>query len=491
MGPGQHHLPRDHLPLLALLQLSECTWLSTQNTPSNLYCTTAILISQRILTVYNINPLNSASAGPATFSFKISTIQTPPSTEPQGAFSLVVMDSSSRPIDSSQNNKMGGLSPKQIVSQGVLLDNYVAGELSNLSITVSISSIIETSDTLSIQVPNCISLSSLSFVRVGSTQIPTFAINSNIISFVGLQVVIPIPITIWLSQVRNPEFVVDVSSLGSVFSIWTSRNGYKIDSVSNAFTYVTSPGWISCTSLTAVSSQAGVLTSYTFALQFQHNISKDSQLQIAFTPTHFGITSNDSLTCSTSLSTGCSLVVLSANLIKLSNLISTSNANRYGSISVIVTGVRNPTSAGQFSGLQASTYTQNGYLVDRTDNMTGFSVTSRQLESSRVLIASTSPVVYALTDVTLTISTNNPLSPSSRVNLLVPDSFDTASLLCTPYCSVAAPYNGYYSYSIDVSSFYNSSSPATIVVLLSSLRNPKSTRPTASFQVRILDDNGQ
>lgn len=158
---------------------------------------------------------------------------------------------------------------------------------------------------------------------------------------------------------------------------------------------------------------------------------------------------------------------------------------------MIVTGVRNPTSAGQFSGLQASTYTQNGYLVDRTDNMTGFSVTSRQLESSRVLIASTSPVVYALTDVTLTISTNNPLSPSSRVNLLVPDSFDTASLLCTPYCSVAAPYNGYYSYSIDVSSFYNSSSPATIVVLLSSLRNPKSTRPTASFQVRILDDNGQ
>lgn len=401
------------------------------------------------------------------------------------------MDSSSRPIDSSQNNKLGGLSPKQIMSPGVQLDNYVAGELSNMSISLSISSIIETSDTLSIQVPNCISLSSLSYVQAGSTQIPTFSINSNIISFVGLQVVTSIPLTIWLSEVRNPEFVVDVSSLGSAFGIWTSRNGYKIDSVSNPFTYVTSPGWISCSSISAVSSQAGVLTSYTFILQFQHNISKDSQLQIAFAPAYFGIAVNDSLTCSTSLSTGCSLVVLSANLIKLSNLISASNANRYGSVTLTVTGVRNPTAVGQFSGLQASTYTQNSYLVDKTDNMTGFTVISRQLESSRVRISSTSAVVYALIDVTLTISTNNPLSSSSTLNLLVPDSLDTASLLCTPHCSMAPASNGYHSYNIDVSSFYNYSSPATIVLVLSSMRNPKSTRPTASFQLRIFDDHSQ
>lgn len=272
--------------------------------------------------MYNVNILgSSASAGPVSFSFLISSIQTPPSTEPQGAFTVTVMDSSSRPIDSSQNNKLGDLSPKQIMSPGVVLDNYVAGELSNMSISLSISSFIETSDALSIQIPNCISLSSLSYVQVGSTQIASFSINSNIISFTGIQIVNPIPIAVWLSEVRNPEYVVDVSSLGSTFNIWTSRNMYKIDSAPNPFTYVTLPGWIQCSNLNAGSFQAGVLTSYTFTLQFQHNISKDSQLQIAFASSYFSIAVNNSLSCSTTLSTSCSLTILSANLLRFSNLI--------------------------------------------------------------------------------------------------------------------------------------------------------------------------
>ena len=72
--------------------------------------------------------------------------------------------------------------------------------------------------------------------------------------------------------------MVDVSTLGSVFNIWTSRNGYKIDNTVNPFTYTTVPGWINCTSVTAASMQAVVVTTYTLVIVFQHRITKDTTM---------------------------------------------------------------------------------------------------------------------------------------------------------------------------------------------------------------------
>lgn len=54
----------------------------------------------------------TASPTSTTFSFKISSIRTAPTTEPQGSFTLTILNSRSKSIDSSQNNKIGGLDPK-------------------------------------------------------------------------------------------------------------------------------------------------------------------------------------------------------------------------------------------------------------------------------------------------------------------------------------------------------------------------------------------
>lgn len=85
------------------------------------------------------------------------------------------------------------------MSSGIEMSSYVVGELSNMTISISISSIIETSDVINIQVPTLISLSSLSIVKIGSNQIPTFTVNNNIVSFTGSQIVTSIPVTIILS----------------------------------------------------------------------------------------------------------------------------------------------------------------------------------------------------------------------------------------------------------------------------------------------------
>ncbi len=106
-----------------------------------------------------------------------------------------------------------------------------------------------------------------------------------------------------------------------------------MNEIENPFTYTTVSGDIN-SSVSALSSQAGVVTTYTINITFQHNINKDSSLQIVFPSDTFNINIGDNLirTCASNLSPVCNLVLLSNNLIKLTHIISSNDNNVYQNI---------------------------------------------------------------------------------------------------------------------------------------------------------------
>lgn len=437
--------------------------------------------------MYNINSLGSqASPSATTFTFKVSSIQTAPTTEAQGSFSLIIQNSGSRPIDWSQNNKIGGLSPKEITSASLLLSTYTVGEPATATIRMSINSIITSDDMLNIEFPSTVSLSTLSRVVVEGTQIPTYSINANILSFSGVQIVTSIPIAVVLSSILNPPYVMQVGTAGSAFRIWTSRGGYKVDEKASPFFYATTPGDINCSSVTPGSTQAGLLTSFALPLTFQHPISAQSSLQIAFPSTSFSIRVGGSadLACSSNLSPSCTLTLLSDNLAKLENVVAANSISEHREAVITLNNIANPTNVDLFTGLQISTYNQNGNLVDKEDNVEGFVVTARQISPSAVSITTTDAIVNSLTEVRLTVLTNNPLTIYSHMMLYIPLQLNTGGLSCTPYCDFDSS-STHNIYKIDISSFYRAGSQSTITVIMSNIRNPKSTRPTQSFQVYL------
>ena len=126
------------------------------------------------------------------------------------------------------------------------------------------------------------------------------------------------------------------------------------------------------------------------------------------------------LACTSSLSSICTLNPLANNFLKISNLIASNNANKYYTVTLTINNVVNPLQIGAWSGLQIYSYNSGSYLVDKNDAINGFVVTARIIEASRISISTTSNIVYSLTDITLIVRTNNPISPNSYLQLSVP-----------------------------------------------------------------------
>ena len=63
----------------------------------------------------------------------------------------------------------------------------------------------------------------------------------------------------------------------SNFSIWTKRNNYEVDRVSNAFNYTTLSGDLNST-LTVQNSEAGVQTKYSFSIDTQHTLESSNKI---------------------------------------------------------------------------------------------------------------------------------------------------------------------------------------------------------------------
>lgn len=88
-----------------------------------------------------------------------------------------------------------------------------------------------------------------------------------------------------------------------------------------------------------------------------------------------------------------------------------------------ITNIKNPISVGIFSGLQFTTYNLVNnivYLVDKLDNGTGFVVSARQSDASRVVINTTSNIVYSSTTISISVNTSNPIAPASTLQLYIP-----------------------------------------------------------------------
>lgn len=86
--------------------------------------------------------------------------------------------------------------------------------------------------------------------------------------------------------------------------------------------------------------------------------------------------------------------MLANNYLRITNIIASNNINQYTSVTLTLQNVVNPLQIGLFSGLQVSTYNNNTYLIDKNDNIQGFTITSRLLSIHNIAITTTSNTVY-------------------------------------------------------------------------------------------------
>lgn len=86
--------------------------------------------------------------------------------------------------------------------------------------------------------------------------------------------------------------------------------------------------------------------------------------------------------------------MLASNYLRITNIIASNNINQYTSVTLTLQNVVNPLQIGLFSGLQVSTYNNNTYLIDKNDNIQGFTITSRLLSIHNIAITTTSNTVY-------------------------------------------------------------------------------------------------
>ena len=212
------------------------------------------------------------------FSFQISSITNPPTTEPQGSFSFATLDSSSNEVDYSDNHKLTASSPAEIVSPALSLSSYMNSAQATATISLRITSLIEYTDTFFIQVPAEVSLDSLTLITANNIQIAGFSLADNLISFSGISISTSIAFNIVLETITNPPYVTTTAP----FSITTKRNNYPIDSISPAFTYTTVSGSISGSLSPKTSSQSGAATDYTLALSTAHSIGHSNKFTIDF-----------------------------------------------------------------------------------------------------------------------------------------------------------------------------------------------------------------
>jgi hypothetical protein len=103
--------------------------------------------------------------------------------------------------------------------------------------------------------------------------------------------------------------------------------------------------------------------------------------------------------CSSNLSPACNTQLISNNIIKLTNIIASTDYSSYYNIVLTLYNITNPLPIGIFYNIQISTYNGIGigYLVDRENNISGFAITSRQISPSRVTITATNNIVYSNT----------------------------------------------------------------------------------------------
>ena len=85
----------------------------------------------------------------------------------------------------------------------------------------------------------------------------------------------------------------------------------------------------------------------------------------------------------------------------------------------------------------------------------------------------------------MVVNTNNPITVYTHLILHIPIGLDITGLTCTPLCQYQNSTPTHNTYQLDTSSYYLPNQKTTITLILTNIHNPKSTKPTNSFQIYI------
>ena len=223
--------------------------------------------------------------------------------------------------------------------------------------------------------------------------------------------------------------------------------------------------------------EAGKEGSYTFDIKVTRALDSTSIIEIVFPSEGFSIPAGSSFACTSGLSPSCSVSCGTVNTLAISNFIS---SGIHSELTLTVSAVTNPSTVGDFPSLIISTYTSDKYLIDQESSSISFQTQAREIDLGRVSITSDSDVVYARAQLTLTVTPHNDIPSFSKMYVTMPPELLISSLTCSLTCT-------YYSDTTYLMTLPATAADDTIVVVLKNIRNPKSTAPTTSFQVRIMD----
>lgn len=360
-----------------------------------------------------------STSGTSTFSFTVSPFNTPPTTEPQGSFSLQTGSNGGKTIDGCTGVKLTTVTTGQLTSPSFVMANTLINTVAQGNLTFKLATAIFISDTIEIKFPGEMSLSITGIIMAsGNRAVQSYSVVGSVLSLVigtGTQLFLAnTVITLLISSVGNPPS----TATTGIFSISTKRSNYGIDSLVQSLTYTATSGVLSA-SLSASVLEIGATSVYTLQVTFTNKVTSAGVLYITF-PNVFTMASGTfSCTSNASISTTCNYASSSRTMTVTS--ISTSGVNSGTTVSLTINGITNPISVGSFQSLSlASTYNSSSDYVDTLSSGLSLTLTTRLLPASNVAISASASTVYTLTTMTITITNQNPLAISSLLYIVIP-----------------------------------------------------------------------
>lgn len=194
------------------------------------------------------------------------------------------------------------------------------------------------------------------------------------------------------------------------------------------------------------------------------------------------------MSCLSSRISGCTISLVSTNKLKFSNVFN----DQITSLILTIKNIQNPYNLGTTSSLIITSFTvinSSSFSVDQsTQTDISLNLVGRKMSYSNTIISSTSDVTFAMCDLSIKVSNNNPITSNSYVDIMVPSELLLPStVVCNFGCILLTNVSS--TVRIYLSSVY--SAGQLPVITFYSVRNPQSTKPTSTFAVTIYNQQGQ
>ena len=323
-----------------------------------------------------------------------------------------------------------------------------------------------------------VTVSAGSYVKTGNTVVVTGAVTG--ITAISLTV----------TGVINPPSTQVITG----FSVSTLRGTASMDSSSNSVTYQASVSSLTA-SLTALNTQTGGTTVYTFLITLSNPITTTAYIIINFPPDF--TMSNGNFPCTSNRSQTTPTCSYTSRVMTVTNAVSAANLPAGSVISLVVQGMVNPLALGLFSSMViTTTYNTSTSYVDTATSGVSFVVTSRTLTAANVVLTSSNYTVFSVATLSFLISNQNPILSNSNLFIgfpveVVPTSASCQVNLLGVSCTSVTykGYQGLWLQGINTASVAVEGL-ASLPVTISNVQMPKSTIPSSSFQVYIVFSDG-